>query len=167
MKIRKSILLVIVGSFFSLHSFSQNVLINILTQNSGIISKGGKGFLEITICNTDPIDSVPVYKLRPQISFPSSIARIPESGHILPAGWAVISNDGSTVRLSNGTDMIPANVCRTILIAIEGKETGGPSTISGSLLFSNGVAPGSFPGAATRNDNPADNNSTSTCKVDK
>ena len=153
--------------FTCINAASQNVLMNILTQNSGTVSKGGTVFLEITICNTDPTDSVPIYKLRPQISIPKTIASIPETGHTLPEGWIITSNDGSTIRLSNGVDRIPAHVCRTILIAIKGNVVGGPSTISGNLLFANGESPGSLAGSATKGDNPADNASTSTCTITK
>jgi hypothetical protein len=165
MKLFKLIFLSSIGAFTFIHASSQNILINVLTQNSGMTGKGETVFLEVTVCNTDATDSVPVYKLRPQMSFPSAIARIPNKGHVLPNGWTITSNDGSTIRLSNGTDIIPAHACRTILIAMQGNTVGGPSTISGNLLFSNGVAPGSVPGGATKNDNPADNSSTSTIKI--
>lgn len=165
MKAIKLTLLLFAGSFISVCANSQNTMINILTQNSGVVNKGATVFVEVSICNTDAIDSVAAYKLRPQISIPVSIASIPTSGHVLPAGWTIISNENGTIRLSNGTDIIPTHTCRTILIAIKGEGVGGPSTISGNLLFSNGNAPGSTPGAATTRDNPADNSSTSTCKT--
>lgn len=165
MKLSGFVLLTFAGVFTFFSAASQNILMNILTQNSGIVSKGKTVFLEITVCNTDPSDSVPVYKLKPQISVPSAIANISAAGHLLPAGWIITSNDRSTIRLSNGTDRIPGRACRTILIAIEGKAVGGPSTISGTLMFSNGEAPGSASGGPTHGDNPADNSSTSTCEV--
>ena len=165
MKFLKSIMLLFTLTLLMQKSFSQNVLMNILTQQSGVVKKGQTVLVEISICNTDAIDSVLAFKLKPQISFPSSISTISKTGHTLPPGWTIISNDGSTIKLSNGQDIIPAHACRTILISMEGTSTGGPSTISGSLLFSNGVAPGSSPGGPTKNDNAADNNSTSTCKV--
>ena len=146
---------------------AQDVLLNILSQNSGTVSKKETVFLEITVCNTSSTISVPAFKLRPQISFPSALISIPDSGHVLPAGWTITSNSGSVVFLSNGTDQLPANGCRTILIAMHGKAIGGPSTISGNLTFSNGLAPGSAPGPATPGDNPADNASTSTIRVIK
>jgi hypothetical protein len=144
---------------------AQNVLLNILTHNSGLATNGGTVNLEVTVCNTDATDSVPVYKLKPQISVPAAIASISTTGHTLPNGWTIVNNDGSTIRISNGTDMIPPHECRTILISVKGKVAGGPSTISGNLQFSSGIAPGSAPGGATRGDNPADNTSTSTIKV--
>jgi hypothetical protein len=156
---------VLAGAFATKNVSAQNTLINVLTRNSGTVSKGETVFVEVTICNTDALDSIPAYKLKPQISVPASIAGIPPKGHELPDGWTITSNDGATIRLSNGTDKIPAHGCRTILIAVKGNTIGGPSTISGNLSFSNGVAPGSAPGAATVNDNPADNSSTSTCTV--
>ena len=165
MRSRKLILLALVIASASMSASSQNILMNILTRNSGIVSKGKIVFLEVTVCNTDETDSVPVYKLKPQISIPDGIAHIPPTGHTLPDGWTIISNNGSTIRLSNGTDRIPAHGCRTILIAMEGKAIGGPSTVSANLLFSNGESPGAISGGPTRGDNPADNSSTSTCTI--
>jgi hypothetical protein len=165
MKLFRTIFLVLTGALAFKTVAAQNVLLNILTRNSGLVNSGGTVNLEITVCNTDATDSVPVYKLKPQISVPAAIASIPTTGHSLPPGWTIANNDGSTIRISNGTDMIPPHECRTVLLAIRGKAVGGPSTISGNMQFSNGMAPGSMPGGATKGDNPADNTSTSTIKI--
>jgi hypothetical protein len=165
MKLFKLFFLLSTFSFLSKNAAAQNVLLNILTQNSGVVNKKEKIFLEITVCNTSSTTTVPAYKLRPQISFPSELLSIPDTSHILPPGWLVISNVDGVFRLSNGTDQMLPAACVTILIAMQGKATGGPSTISGNLTFSNGIAPGNIAGAATPGDNPADNASTSTVKV--
>jgi len=68
------------------------------------------------------------------------------------------------ITLSNGKDIIAPNDARTLLIALEGKNAGGPVNVSGQLSFSDGVAPGTAPGSMA-GDNPADNFSTSTCTV--
>jgi hypothetical protein len=145
-------------------TFGQNALINILTRNTGIVKKGGTVFVEVTVNNTDPVAFINVYKIKVQITVPSAIASIADKGHILPTGWTITSNDGEIVTLSNGKDMIASRDARTLLIAIKGNKTGGPSTIVGQLLFSNGIAPGTEPGSL-QGDLPADNSSTSTCKV--
>ncbi len=164
MKPLKLILLVLSGILTFKSAVSQNALINILTKNTGIVHKGGTVFLEITINNTDPTAYIDVYKIRPQISVPSAIASIAETGHELPTGWTILSNNGSTISLSNGKDMIAANDSRIILIAINGNKIGGPSTVAGQLFFSDGTPPGSASGTL-RGDNPADNFSTSSCQV--
>lgn len=165
MKSFKLILLVIISSCFTKIAASQDVLMNIITQNSGIINIDGIVFLEITVCNKSSTTSIPVYKLRPQISFPAEIVSIPDTGHILPPGWTITFSKDAVIRLSNGNDEIPLHACRTILIAAKGKAVGGPSTISGTLTFSNGIAPGTVAGASTSGDNPADNVSTTSIKV--
>ena len=165
MKIFKLLVLVFTCTCMAKSAASQDVLLNILTQNSGLVNKNGTVFLEVTVCNTSSTITTPPYKLKPQISFPSELVSIPDTGHILPPGWAIIFNEGSVIKLSNGTDEIPATGCRTILILMKAKNIGGPSTISGNLNFSNGIAPGSMSGNATPGDNPADNSSTSTIKV--
>lgn len=149
---------------FGFGAAAQNVSINVLTLNSGQVAQGGTVFLQIDITNTDASTSVPQYKLRPQISFPS-IVTIPATGHVLPSGWTLPFNSGSVIRLSNGTDQIPAGVTRTILIAVQGVTIGGPGSIPANLLFSNGVAPGTASGTATPGDVTADNVSASSVEV--
>lgn len=165
MKICNLIIIVITFSCFSKSAASQDVLMNILTQQSGIININGTVFLEITVCNKSSTTAIPVYKLRPQVSFPANLVNIPDSGHVLPPGWSITSNKGAVIMLTNGTDELAIHECRTILIAAKGKSPGGPSTISGTLTFSNGLAPGTTAGAATVGDNPADNTSTTSIKV--
>ena len=165
MKLKSTFTLFVAVAFFFGGLRAQNVSINLLTQNAGLVAVGGNVFLEVTINNTDNALSVPSYKLRPQISVPSSISRIATTGHILPPGWIINTNTGSVIRLSNGTDNVPPITARTLLIALEGVALGGPSTISGNLFFSNGVAPGSASGTALPGDLTADNTSTTTIEV--
>ncbi|CAN5871931.1 hypothetical protein BH11BAC4_BH11BAC4_04610 [soil metagenome] len=165
MKIFRLLLIVMSVVCVSKNATAQDVMLNILTQNSGRVNINEQVFLEITVCNTNATVTVPVYKLKPQISFPSAIVSIPHSGHVLPAGWALTFNEGAVIKLSNGTDQVPPGQCRTILILMKGKASGGPSTISANLNFSNGVAPGTLSGSATPGDNPADNASTTTIQV--
>ena len=167
MKVFKLFLIFFVFTCTSKNADAQNVLLNILTQNSGIVNKNGTVFLEVSVCNTSATTAVPEYKLRPQLSFPAELVSLPDTGHILPPGWTITSNTGAVIRLSNGDDQIPPTGCRTILILMKGKNIGGRSTISGNMTFSSGIAPGSVSGSATAGDNPADNASTSTIQVIK
>jgi len=166
MKLLKLIVLVSAGVFACKAAASQNAMVNILTQKSGMVKRGETVFLEITINNTDPNDYIGVYKIRAQISVPSAITSIDTAGHVLPTGWIITSNNGSTVNLSNGKDMIAANDARTLLIAVRGNKTGGPSTVACQLSFSDGNAPGTSPGTLQR-ENSADNSSTTTIMVHK
>ncbi|MBC7936593.1 MAG: hypothetical protein H7Y86_14680 [Rhizobacter sp.] len=164
MKPFKLMLLFLAGAFTFTNAVSQNALINILTQNSGILHKGETIFVEVTVNNTDPASFIGVYKIKTHISVPSAISTIASSGHILPTGWTILSNTGAEIVLSNGKDIIAANDARTILIAIQGNNPGGPSTIMGQLSFSNGTSPGAALGSLP-GDNPADNSSISACKI--
>ena len=166
LKLVKSLFVLFISVITSEQVASQNVLINVLTQQSGIVRKGKTIFLEATINNTDAALHVDVYKLKVQVSVPSDLVTIASEGHSLPTGWTIISNDGATIQLSNGKDMIAATDARTLLIALQGKKTGGPSTVSGQLSFSDGKAPGTALGTLT-GENPADNRSTSTIQVKK
>lgn len=164
MKLFKSSLVLLAGTFVFYTASSQNVLINVLMRNSGKVRVRKTAFLEVTINNTDATSFTGLYKLKVQISVPPTIASINLKGHVLPTSWEIISNDGSTITLSNGKDLIAANDARTLLIAIKGEKIGGPSTIAGQILFANGQPPGTVPGVL-EGDNPADNSSTSTIKV--
>jgi hypothetical protein len=143
---------------------AQNVMINILARNAGIVKKGNNLNVEVSILNTSATEFLDVYKLKVTIEVPKEIVSIDSLGLKLPSGWKVLSNNGTSITLSNGTDMIAREDGRIILIPIKAKKVGGYSTISGSISFSNGVYPGIEPDSMD-NDLPADNNSTTTCKV--
>lgn len=160
---RFSCLLLLILSASKLHA--QNVMINVQTKNSGVVKRGEIIFFEITISNTSPVTTLPMYKIRPQISFPVSLVSIPEKGHVLPEGWTIVLNKNGVVTLSNGTDAIPENASRTVLIALKGNQVGGPAIINANLLFSNAVEPGMSNGAAPKDDKTADNFSTSSIRV--
>lgn len=152
---------------FSKNVNSQNVSINVVTQSAGIVKKGKLIFFEVVISNTSPIKIVTSYRLRPQITFPNKFVSVQDTGHVLPEGWRVNSISRGVVTLSNGSDVIMQNDSRRILISIKGIESGGPFTISGNLLFSNGTSPGSVTGVSLDEDVLADNISTSTVTVVK
>ncbi len=165
MKTARLLFLFLTGILFYNTALSQNVSINVLTKESGIVQKGKTVFFEVTINNTDPSVIVGQYKLKAQITVAdAALVTIQTAGHNLPTGWEIISNEGNVITISNGKDLIAPNDARTLLIALEGKNTGGPVSLSGQLFFSNGIAPGTEPGSLN-GDNPADNFSTSTCKV--
>lgn len=158
--------LLFAGVLFCTSAFSQNVSINALTQASGIVKKGKIVFFEVTINNTDASLPVGVYKLKVQINIADSVIAIQQNGHNLPTGWEIISNSNGVITISNGKDMIAPYDARTLLIALKGKKLGGPVIISGKLNFSNGISPGVDSGYINE-DKPADNYSTSSCKVVK
>lgn len=166
MSLVKIICSLVIAAFIHSDCRAQNVLLNILSKNSGIVKKGKTLFLEVTINNTDPVNHIGIYKIRTQLSVPIAIASFESKGHVLPTGWTITSNNGGTINLSNGKDMIAANDSRTILIAIKGLTVGGPGTITGQLSFSDGTAPGTATGILN-GDLAADNFSTTTCTVIK
>jgi len=136
-----------------------------LTQNSGQVTQGGIVNIEVTVGNTGPTGAIGANKVRAQISVPIAIANIlPNAQQTgLPSGWTITVNNGGAITICNGSDVIPVGASRTILIKVQGNTIGGPSTVTGNLLFSNGTsctAPGSLSG-----DNTADNSSTSSLEV--
>jgi hypothetical protein len=164
MKYLQFVITLMFSLFVNEVAFSQNAMINILTQNAGIVKIGEKLILEVSITNTNYKDFIGIYKLKVQVSVPEKIVSIDSVGNILPTGWRILSNNGSSITISNGMDMIAATDNRNILISLKAKEIGGRSTISGQLSFSNGVVPGNEPGSL-KDDLPGDNISTTTCKV--
>ncbi len=165
MRIHKHFFLVFFVLLLSFKGTSQNIMINVLSKNSGEVKIGETTFFEVTIYNTSSTKSLPVFKIKPQISFPFNLVTIPADGHVLPKGWAITSIKKGVVTLTNGTDIIPENGSRAILIAMKGISIGGPTSIIGNLFFANGISPGTLSGAATKEDNTADNSSTSTIRV--
>jgi hypothetical protein len=122
MKILKQLFVIftiIISTKFS--SFGQaNPFINVLPSNSGIVATGGTIDIVVTIGNTGPVSAVPQAKLRPIIQVPTSVAFLPIAQQTgLPAGWTIVTNTGTQLRLCNSTDAIPVNTSRTIILKLQ------------------------------------------------
>jgi hypothetical protein len=153
--------LVVVLGFIMLEAVAQNVSVNILTLNSGIIPIGGTGTLQATINATTGSGGqntpVPAGRLNLQISVPSTL-NIAASQNSLPAGWIVRNNNGSVLNLCNSSSTIAVGSAVDLLIALEGvSATTGTPIIVGQITFRNNCT---APGGAIAGDNPADNSST-------
>lgn len=165
MKIFKRILFTLATSFITVSVFGQaNPFINVLPDNSGIVSNGGTLDIIVTIGNTGPISAVPQAKLRPIIQVPTSVNFLPNAQQTgLPTGWTILSNSGAQLRLCNSTDAIPVNTSRTIILKVQGVTVSPPQTFSGNINFGNGTTCAAGPSVA--GDQITDNSATSTIEV--
>ncbi len=172
MKLIKSTILLLVCVFTVLNTIGQaNASLNILTLNSGQVIQGQTVDIQVTIGATAGTGGqqgpIGVNKVRAQISTPVSLVSllpiVQQTG--LPPGWTitVLNTVTGSITICNGTDIIPINQQRVILIKVQGNNVGGPSTINGNLLFSNGIACGST--GTLAGDNTADNSSQSSVQV--
>ena len=166
MKHIKLIMLFSIGALFLVgKSFGQaNPFINVLPSNSGIVSVGGTIDIVVTIGNTGPISTIPQAKLRPIIQVPPSVTFLPNGQQTgLPAGWTILSNNGSQLRVCNSADPIAVNTSRTITLKVQGVTVTGPQTFSGNINFGNGTTCGA--GTSVAGDLTTDNSATSTIQV--
>lgn len=148
----------------SIASAQANASLNLITLNSGQVNVGSVVDVQVTIGNTGPTASIGINRVRAVISIPSICTALPNVEQTgLPAGWTITNNSGNTITVCNGSDVIGVGVQRQVFIKIRGVSAGGPSTINGSLLFSNGTSctlPGTLAG-----DNNADNTGTTSVTV--
>jgi hypothetical protein len=166
MKKLKLIMLFCIGALFIAgNSFGQaNPFINVLPSNSGIVAVGDTIDIEVTIGNTGPISTVPQAKLRPIIQVPPSVTFLPSAQQVgLPAGWTILSNTGTQLRVCNSTDPIPVSTSRTIILKAQGVTVTGPQTFSGNINFGNGTTCAA--GTSVAGDLTTDNSATSTVQV--
>jgi hypothetical protein len=166
MKNLKLIMLFCIGALFiASKSFGQaNPFINVLPANSGIVSVGATLDIVVTIGNTGPISSVPQAKLRPIIQVPPSVVFLSNAQQVgLPAGWTILSNTGSQLRVCNSTDPIPVSTSRTIILKVQGVAVTPPQTFSGNINFGNGTTCAA--GTSVSGDLTTDNSATSTIEV--
>lgn len=136
---------------------AQNVSLNMIVQNAGIIPLGGTGTLQATV-NATPgtagqTSPVATGKVNVQITVPPSLL-ISSTQNNIPSGWTVRNNTGSVINLCNNATTIAVNTAVDLLIELQGvTATTGSPTISGQISFrTNCSAPGSLSG-----DNPSDN----------
>lgn len=165
MKVIKLIMLFCLAAvFFASGAFGQaNPSIAVLPSNSGVVSVGATNDFLITVGNT-LTGTIPVSKLRPIITLPASVTFLPDAQQTgLPAGWSILSNTGSQLRLCNSGDAIPGLTSRDIVLKVQGVTIAGPQTFSGQINFGNGTTCAA--GTAVSGNNTADDFATSTIEV--
>ena len=168
MKIFKQLFIIfaiIISAKFN--SFGQaNPFINVLPSNSGIVTTGGVIDIVVTIGNTGPVSAVPQAKLRPIIQIPTSVTFLSNALQTgLPAGWSIISNTGTQLRLCNSTDAIPVNTSRIIILKVQGFTVAPAQTFSGNINFGNGNSSTCANGPSVAGDQTTDNSALSTIEV--
>ena len=90
----------------------------------------------MTIGNTGPISTIAQAKLRPIIQIPTSVTFLSTPQQLgLPAGWTILSNNGSQLRLCNSSDPIPVNTSRIIILKAQGVTVTPAQTFSGNINF--------------------------------
>ena len=125
-----------------------------------------KGFENINegFDDDETASTIPKAKLRPIIQVPPSVTFLPNAQQVgLPAGWTILTNTGSQLRVCNTTDSIPINTTRTITLKVQGVTVTGPQTFSGNINFGNGTTCGAGP--SINGDVIADNSALSTIEV--
>jgi hypothetical protein len=158
-KILPQLLAFLISSAITQSVFSQNVILNMLVNNAGIIPLNGNGTIEATINATvgtgGQTTPVGIGKINLQISAPPSVA-IATVQNNLPAGWTIRNNNGSVINICNSAATIPINTAVVIPLTLQGLTvTTGAPALSGQLSFrTNCTGPGSLAG-----DNPSDNGS--------
>jgi len=165
MKFFKLILFTLATTLIALNVFGQaNPFINVLPSNSGIVEVGSTIDIVVTIGNTGPVSSIAQAKLRPIIQVPTSVTFLPNAQQTgLPAGWTILTNTGSQIRLCNSTDAIPVSTSRTIILKVQGVTITGPQTFSGNINFGNGTTCAA--GTPVTGDLTVDNSALSTIEV--
>jgi hypothetical protein len=140
-----------------------NPFIAVLPANSGLVTLGGTLDLTITIGNTGTA-SIAVSKLRPIIQVPVSVTFLPDAQQTgLPAGWSILSNTGSQLRVCNSGDIIPGQTNRIIILKVQGVSIAPSTQFQGNINFGNGTT--CAPGTSVAGDNTADNAAQSTIEV--
>ncbi len=171
MKIIKLLMLFCIGAFFvASNAIGQaNPTISVIglgttnPLNAGEVPVGATLDLQVVVGNTGTANIV-AYKLRPVITVPAIVTILPDAQQTgLPAGWSIVSNTGSQIRICNGLDVIAGSDSRTIIIKVQGVTIGGPSTFSGQLNF--GGTSCALTGAAPSGNVTADDNATSSVTV--
>jgi Secretion system C-terminal sorting domain len=155
----KQMLLVCTALFLLSGVFAQNVSLNMLVLNGGMVPLGGTGVVKATVNastgTAGQSNAVAAGKLQIQITVPPSLV-ISATQNSLPAGWVVRSNNGTFINICNSTATIEVNDAVDLLVQLDGiTATTGAPTMSGAISFrTNCTGPGSLAG-----DNPSDNSS--------
>jgi Secretion system C-terminal sorting domain/SprB repeat len=142
MKFFKLIFLIYAGAFFVTSSvFGQvaNPTVQIIglgttnPTNSAEVPIGATLDLLITVGNTGTA-SITANRVRPRISVPTIVEILPDAQQTLPSGWSIVSSTTQAINICNGTDIIPVNGNRSIIIKVRGVSSGSAGS-SVQLFF--------------------------------
>lgn len=133
--------------------------------NPPILAPNQNGILTVKLDNNGlPDIPVPINKMKPFVSVPSSLLEI--TGVTLPPGWILCSNNGQTIFISNGTGTIDVAESVFIDINIKAKNVnGGPNTIVGTIAWGGWQGDPCGIGFQTEGDDPNNNNATTSVIV--
>jgi len=166
MKLIKLLMLFCIGAFFlASNAIGQNANpgIAVAPSNAGVVSVGGTNDLTITV-NNSLAGNIATAKLRPIVTIPSSVAFLANASQTgLPAGWTILTNTGSQLRLCNTSDVIGGNESRTIILKVQGVTITGFQTFTGQINFGNGTTCAA--GTSVAGNVTADDFATSTIEV--
>ncbi len=164
MKKNKLVLLTLVIFFKAAIVIGQaNPGVAVAPSNSGIVPVGATNDLTITISNSG-VGSIPVSKLRPIVTVPSSVAFLASGLQTgLPVGWTILTNTATQLRICNSSDVIGGNESRTIILKVQGVTIASPQTFTGQINFGNGTTCAA--GTTVSGNNTADDFATSTIEV--
>lgn len=167
MKIIKILMLFCLGALLIASTAKGQANVNpgiaVLPANSGIVSVGANLDLLITVGATGT-GTVAQAKLRPVVTVPASVTFLPDAQQTgLPAGWTILSNIGSQLRICNTSDPVAGGTSRNIILKVSGVTVAPGQTFSGQMNFGNGTTCAA--GTAPANNNTADDFATSTIQV--
>jgi SprB repeat len=143
MKIIKYLMLICIGAFFvASNAVGQvaNPTVQIIglgttnPTNSAEVPTGATLDLLITVGNTGTA-SITANRVRPRITVPTIVEILPDAQQTgLPSGWSIVSSTTQAINICNGTDIIPVNGNRSVIIKVRGVSPGSAGS-SVQLFF--------------------------------
>jgi len=165
MKIIKLIMLFCIGAIFLASSAlgQSNASMAVLPSNSGIVAVGATNDLLFAVGNTGMV-GIAVSKLRPICTVPPTVVFLPDAQQTgIPAGWTILSNTGTQLRVCNTSFVVPGQSVSNIILKVQGVTISPFTTFTGQINFGNGTT--CAPGPAVAGNLTADDFATSTISV--
>jgi len=140
-----------------------NASMAVLPSNSGIVAVGETNDLQMYVGNTGMV-SIAVSKLRPICTIPPTVVFLPDAQQTgIPAGWTILSNTGTQLRVCNTSFVVPGQSVSNIILKVQGVTISPFTTFTGQINFGNGTT--CAPGPAVAGNLTADDFATSTIEV--
>ena len=125
--------IIVILFFTNVNAQDADPSLSVQTSNAGVVEVGAINEITLTIANSKS-GNIPVGRMRPFVAVPPSVVFLADALQTgLPAGFTIVSNSGSILRVCNSSVNLPGFGIFSIILKIRGVTEAPATTIQGQF----------------------------------